>query len=69
MSFNRPVTEAEIEDGLSLVARLIECYGDSYWPIFERLEKELLDRQNRRLNMADKISQYSNRSLNTARKT
>ncbi len=69
MNFNRPVTEEEIEDGLSLVARLIECYGDSYWPIFERLEKELLDRQNRRLNMADKISQYSNRSLNTARKT
>ncbi|MEM7662944.1 MAG: hypothetical protein AAF292_11920 [Pseudomonadota bacterium] len=69
MSFNRPVTEAEIEDGLSLVARLIECYGDSYWPIFERLEKELLDRRNRRLNMADKISQYSNRSLKTVRKT
>jgi len=51
------------------VARLIECYGDSYWPIFERLEKELLDRQNRRLNMADKISQYSNRSPKTARKS
>ncbi len=69
MRYNRPVTEAEIEDGLSVVARLIECYGDSYWPIFERLEKELLDRQNRRLNMADKISQYSNRSFNTKRKT
>ena len=69
MSLNRPVTEEELENGLSIVARLIECYGDSYWPIFERLEKELLDRQKRRLNMADKISQYSNRSLKTARKT
>ena len=37
----------EIEKCLSTVARLVESYGDDYWPTFERLEKELQSRKDR----------------------
>jgi len=37
----------EIEKGLSTVARLVESYGDDYWPTFERLEKELQSRKGK----------------------
>ena len=41
---------AQIETGLKILARLIAAYGDAYWPLFERLEKEFeheKTRQNR----------------------
>ncbi|MCF6220294.1 MAG: hypothetical protein L3J65_04200 [Robiginitomaculum sp.] len=37
----------EIEKCLSIVARLVESYGDEYWPTFERLEMELQSRKGR----------------------
>ena len=41
------VTEQDIEEGLSLLAWLIDRYGDAAWPLFERLEKELESRKAR----------------------
>ena len=41
MPSRRTISEEEIEDGLNVVARLIDRYGDVYWPVFERLEREL----------------------------
>ena len=35
------VSDKEIEAALHSVAQLVNVYGEKYWPIFERLEKEL----------------------------
>ena len=40
MRKHRTVTDEEIEIGLGIAARIINRYGDVYWPILERLEKE-----------------------------
>lgn len=52
MDKGRQVTEQEIENGLSSLARLIDRYGDAYWPVFERLERELGIRKQRRKRLA-----------------
>jgi len=36
-----PVSDSAIEAALMTVARIVERYGEAYWPIFERLEREL----------------------------
>ena len=46
---SRHISDQEIEDGLAMLACLIEWYGDVYWPIFDRLENEL---ERRRLRSA-----------------
>lgn len=45
-------TDDDIERAMATVARVIELYGETYWPILERLETELEDRRARaaRLN-------------------
>lgn len=48
MDKGQQVTEQEIENSLSSLARLIDRYGDAYWPVFERLERELRVRKERR---------------------
>lgn len=48
MDKGQQVTEQEIESSLNSLARLIDRYGDAYWPIFERLEHELKVRKERR---------------------
>ena len=35
------LTEEDIENALRVVALVIDRHGDDYWPIFDRLEKEL----------------------------
>lgn len=47
-----PVSDRQLEDALKIAARVIDLYGDAYWPIFDRLEHELDLRRNRsaRLN-------------------
>ena len=40
-----PYCDDDIERALAIVARVIELYGDVYWPILERLEQELGDRK------------------------
>ena len=59
------VSEEDIVRGLKTLARLIDAYGDAYWPIFERLELELEKVQSR----TSRISKYlenpsQSRSLN-----
>ena len=41
MAYQRAITDAELENGLDLLAELIDRYGEVYWPIFQRLENEL----------------------------
>jgi hypothetical protein len=42
------VSDAEIEQAIRSVARLIDRYGDAYWPVLDRLEAELRERNNRK---------------------
>lgn len=46
-----PVRKRDLHDGLKNAVMIVEKYGHKYWPIFERLEKELtvLERQEQRL--------------------
>jgi len=49
-SLGKVITLEDIEIALVSIARIIDRYGDQYWPIFERLEAErdsLLSRQSR----------------------
>jgi len=46
-----PITEKDIEEGLSLLAWLIDRNGDEAWPLFERLERELESRRERKLRI------------------
>jgi hypothetical protein len=52
MDKGQQVTEQEIESSLSSLARLIDRYGDAYWPVFERLERELTIRKERRQRLS-----------------
>ncbi len=36
----------KIQDSLRTLTRIIDLYGMSYWPLFERLEAELAFREN-----------------------
>lgn len=48
------VSDAEIEKAIWSLARLIHRYGDAYWPLFERLEAELKERNSRK----DRLNAY-----------
>lgn len=59
MGKRRVFTDQEIEDGLDLVAELIDRYGDMYWPIFDRLERELLQRQEKASKLQARLARRS----------
>lgn len=44
----------EIQNGLAKLAWVIETHSDDAWPIFERLEKELLQLNSRQ----DQLQKY-----------
>lgn len=48
----RIVQDEELETALASLSRIIERYGDIYWPIFERLESELQARHARSARLA-----------------
>lgn len=50
------ITEKDIEDGLDFVAGLIDSHGDAYWPIFERLERELAERQSKAARLSARLA-------------
>lgn len=50
------ISEKDIEEGLSLLAWLIDRYGDAAWPLFERLEKELETRQKRKTRVRSRLT-------------
>ncbi|MFC3052381.1 hypothetical protein [Kordiimonas pumila] len=51
MGSSKHVTDKEIEEALNYVAQLISWYGDAYWPVFDRLEKELEERRSRAMRL------------------
>jgi len=42
------VSDAELEKAVRSLARLIDRYGDAYWPLFDRLKAELKERNRRK---------------------
>jgi hypothetical protein len=51
-------TDADIERALGTVARVIELYGDVYFPILWRLEAELHERRARRTTVEKHLTTY-----------
>lgn len=49
------ISEKDLENLLTSLARIIDRYGDAYWPIFERLEQELEQRQTRRSRITARL--------------
>lgn len=54
-------SDADIERAMATVARVIELYGDAYWPILERLERELEERQAKANRLARHLSRFDAR--------
>lgn len=48
----KPITEAELIRACETVSLIIEAYGDAYWPILDRLEKELESLRSRSLRLS-----------------
>ena len=57
MPTRSPVTEEDIKLGLGIVAKLIDEFGEAYWPIFDRLERELEIRQKRCARLRNRLKQ------------
>lgn len=55
MATSRVITDQEIEDGLELLAELIDRYGDVYWPLFDRLERELEERRSKAARLSSRL--------------
>ncbi|MFQ5564585.1 MAG: hypothetical protein ACE5FO_13575 [Parvularculaceae bacterium] len=56
MTARRKITADQVEEGINIVARLIDRYGDVYWPIFERLEYELAQRRSRAARLQARLN-------------
>ena len=50
------VTDRQLEDALRSAARVIDRYGDVYWPLFERLEQELAAWRSRTARLSAYLS-------------
>jgi len=46
------VTIPELKVALAKIVHLMDLYGDKYWPIFERLERELEELESRPARLA-----------------
>jgi len=46
-------SSVDIRQGMTVVARIIRLHGDSYWPIMERLQRELSALEGREKLLSD----------------
>ena len=47
------ISSADIRQGMTVIARIIRLHGDSYWPIMERLQRELSALEGREKLLSD----------------
>jgi len=66
MSRKPKISDADIEAGLNVAARLVERYGEKYWPVFERLEQELDERRSRAARISARLRHTGKASLRVA---
>lgn len=45
------VSDDRLENAIRIAARVVDLYGEKYWPVFERLEAELEARQSRKARL------------------
>ena len=67
---SRVYSDEDIENAMATVARVIQLYGDAYWPILERLERELTERRAKAARLNSHLGRFRNRrqqSTNTGR--
>ena len=58
---DKTYTDDQIEHAMATVARVIELYGDAYWPILERLESELEDRRAKSARLTKHLKMFRSR--------
>jgi len=58
-------SDEDIENAMATVARVIELYGDAYWPILERLEHELTERRTKNERLNSHLRRFRSRSNQT----
>lgn len=63
MAMSRVISDREIEDGLELLAELIDRYGDVYWPLFDRLERELEQRRSKAARLSARLKASGRRQI------
>lgn len=51
-----PISDQDLEEALGIAAKIIDLYGYTYWPVFERLETELTERNKRRSRVMARLS-------------
>lgn len=54
-------SDDDIERAMATVARVIELYGDAYWPILERLEAELEGRRTKAARLTRHLKRFRQR--------
>lgn len=54
-------SDEDIERAMATVARVIELYGDAYWPILERLEGELHERRMKSSRLTKHLQRFQAR--------
>jgi len=64
MAYQRTITDLELEQGLDLLAELIDRYGEVYWPIFDRIENELSFRKERSKKLNARIAASNSTNFN-----
>lgn len=67
MSPRREVTIKEIEKGLDLLAVIIDRFDDVYWPIYERLNRELNVRLEREAMLRERLKKIHTLKSDTLR--
>lgn len=55
-------SDDDIERAMATVARVIELYGEAYWPILERLEAELENRRAKSARLNRHLKRFQNRN-------
>lgn len=50
------LTVARLERAATLAAQIVSLFGDDYWPIFDRLDKELAGRASRQARLEKFVS-------------
>lgn len=58
---SRVYSDEDIENAMATVARVIELYGDAYWPILERLERELMERRAKAARLSSHLRRFHKR--------
>ncbi|MEP1231293.1 MAG: hypothetical protein ABJG88_11505 [Litorimonas sp.] len=53
------ISVTDIRQGMRVVARLIHYHGDQFWPLMERLKRELRELEDREKLLAELLSDGS----------